>query len=534
MHLADLFEHAVDLAPDRVAVVCGARRVTFSELEADANRLAHHLAEHGVGPGSHVGVQCRNSVEALLAFLAAFKLRAVPINVNYRLDGPDLRFMYRNADLVALVHDLGDTPAVAAAIADVANLRHVLVVDDGSGTTLPPEHGVDLGSALAERSTLRDFAPRSPDDTYILYTGGSTGLPKGVMWRHEDAWRAVFCGIDYVTGKPLVDEWAPATAGSGAVQVRLCPAPLIHGLGQVEIITGLLDCATVVLMPRFDPDEAWRAIERHRIALVSVAGDAMARPLIDAYEAGDYDASSVTTISSGSLLLSPAVRARILTVLPHVLLGDGIGCSEAGAFGVQLVRAGSEPTDGPNIIPVLGSIVIDDAGRPVPARSGRVGWLARTGHTSYGYYKDPERTAALFAEVDGARYVVPGDYARAEPDGTLTLLGRSNTSISTGGLKVFPEEVESALKSHPDVLDALVIGIADQRFGERVAAVVQPRPGATPDLATLGSHVRAQLAGFKAPRSLWLVNDVHRHVSGKPDYRWARRHAATHPAVTTG
>jgi acyl-coenzyme A synthetase/AMP-(fatty) acid ligase len=262
-----------------------------------------------------------------------------------------------------------------------------------------------------------------------------------------------------------------------------------------------------------------------------MVGDAMARPLIEAYDPARYDASSLFALSSHAALFSRSVQERILAALPNVVLTDAIGSSEGGFNGIQQVSKDAESTGGPRVNPGSDVIVIDEDGRPVPRGSGGVGRVGRTGCIPFGYYKDPERTARLFVEVDGVRYVVPGDYARMETDGSMTLLGRGNVSVNTGGEKVFPEEVEGALKSHPDVFDAIVIGVPDERLGQRVGAVVAPRPGAHPDLSTLDKHVRATLAGYKVPRSLWLVDEIRRSPSGKPDYRWAQQHAGAHDPV---
>jgi acyl-CoA synthetase (AMP-forming)/AMP-acid ligase II len=531
LNIADLFEHAVDLVPDRVALVCGEDRLTYAELEENSNRLAHHLREHGVTPGSHVGIQCQNSIEAVQAILAAYKLRAVAINVNYRYVENELRYLFDNADLVALVHDRRYTDRVAPVLPEVPALRHVVVVDDNSGVAVPEGHGTDYRGALAGSSAERDFGERSGDDTYVLYTGGTTGMPKGVLWRHKDVWRALGGGIDFISGEPLADEWQQSLAGKDFALVRLCLPPLIHGAAQWSVLPALFGCGTVVLVPRFDPVDVWRAIERNRVNVLTMVGDAMARPLIEAFDAGSYDVSSLVAMSSHAALFSQSVQERILAALPNVVLTDAIGSSESGFNGIQLVAKDAERTGGPRVNPGPDVIVIDDDGRPVPVGSGRVGRVGRAGHIPYGYYKDPVKTAELFVEVHGTRYVVPGDYARMEPDGTMTLLGRGNVSVNTGGEKVFPEEVEGALKSHPDVFDALVIGVPDERLGQRVGAVVQPRPGSAPELSTLDAHVRSLLAGYKVPRSLWLVDQVGRSPSGKPDYRWAQEHAAAHEPV---
>ena len=535
LNFADLFEHAADAFTERAAVACGDRQVTYRELEERTNRLAHHLAGLGVGPGDHVGLYARNSLEAIETLIAACKLRAAAVNINYRYVENELQYMFADSDLTALVYDRRLTPVVAAAAAAAPGLRGLVEIDDASppeqataqaaAEGLPSIRGYD--EALAAASPERDFPPRSGDDVYIIYTGGTTGYPKGVLWRHEDIWRTLAGGIDFVTGEPLPDEWAQSRKGrQNGEFVKLCAAPLIHGNAQVAALAGLFAGETVVLLPAFDARQIWRAIERHRVNVLVIIGDAMARPLVEAYLAGEYDASSLVAVSSSAALFSPAVKDACAKALPDVVITEAIGSTETGFAGISFVSAGEPHRGGPTVMAGPDVIVLDE-GSGI-AGPGQVGRLARGGHVPLGYYKDPERTAAMFAEVNGKRYAVPGDMARVEDDGTVTLLGRGNTCVNTGGEKVFPEEVEAALKSHPGVFDALVIGIPDELLGQRVAALVQPRPGAAPDPAALQEHVRGQLAGYKVPRSIWLAEPIKRTVSGKADYGWARQYAADH------
>jgi acyl-CoA synthetase (AMP-forming)/AMP-acid ligase II len=524
LNFADLFEHAADVFAERIAVACGERQVTYRELEERANRLAHHLAAIGVQPGDHVGLYARNSIEAAETLIASCKLRAAAVNINYRYVENELRYMFADADLAALVYDREFAPRVAAVAPP--GLRGTVVIDDGSGADIGT--GTAYADALAAASPERDFPPRSNDDIYIIYTGGTTGYPKGVMWRSEDIWRTLGGGIDFVTGIPLGDEWEQSSRGLEATAlVRLCAAPLIHGAAQVATLAALFGGDAVVLPPRFDAHEIWRAVERHKVNVMLVIGDAMARPLIEAYRAGGYDASSLVAISSSAALFSPVIKDACTAALPNVFITEAIGSTETGFAGLGLVTAGAQQRGGPTVKPGPDVIVLDDqGGRAAP---GQVGRLARGGHVPLGYYKDPAKTAAMFAEVDGQRYAVPGDLARVETDGTVTLLGRGNTCVNTGGEKVFPEEVEGALKSHPDVFDALVIGLPDERLGQRVIALVQPREGRAIDLASFEAHVRGQIAGYKVPRSVWLVDAIGRTAAGKADYGWAHRYATSHP-----
>jgi acyl-CoA synthetase (AMP-forming)/AMP-acid ligase II len=535
LNLADLFEHSADVFSDRIAVICGDTEVTYRDLDERSNRLAHHLSAIGVGPGDHVGLYARNSIPAIETLLASCKIRAAAVNINYRYVESELRYMFADSDPVALVYDRELAPRVAAVAEAAPGLRGTVVIDDGSDASTDAEAGgadraghadsADYEAALAAAAPQRDFPSRSNDDVYIIYTGGTTGHPKGVMWRHEDIWRTLCGGIDFTTGVPLADEWEQSRRGlESNGLVRLCAPPLIHGQAQVASFGGLFVGDTIVLLSRFDPHEAWRAVERHKINLMAIVGDAMARPLIEAYNAAGYDASSLIAFSSTAALFSPVVKDACARALPNVIITEAIGSTETGFTGLTFVTPGAEHRGGPTVKPGPDTIVLDDEGRP--AGPGQVGRLARGGHVPLGYYNDPVKTAALFAEVDGKRYTVPGDMARVEADGSVTLLGRGNTCVNTGGEKVFPEEVEAALKSHGDVFDALVIGVPDARLGQRVGALVQPREGRDVDLAALEAHVRRHVAGYKVPRSVWVVDAIERSPSGKPDYSWARRYAA--------
>jgi 3-oxocholest-4-en-26-oate---CoA ligase len=526
MNFADLFEHAVDVFGERTAVICGDTRLTYRELEDRVNRLAHHLAATGVGPGDHVGVYARNSPETVETLLAACKIRAAAANINYRYTENELRYMFADADPVALVHGREFGPLASAAAASAPRLRGTVVIEDGSGA--PLGDGTSYADVQATASPERDFPARGNDDVYLIYTGGTTGYPKGVMWRHEDIWRTLGGGIDFTTGVPLADEWAQSRQGlESSGLVKLCAAPLIHGNAQVAALAGLFVGDTIVLLPRFDAHEIWRTVERDRVNLLVIIGDAMARPLIEAYADGGYDASSLVAISSSAALFSPVVKDACATALPNVVITEAIGSTETGFTGLSFVTAGAPQRGGPTVTPGPDTIVLDDQGRP--AGPGQVGRLGRGGHVPLGYYKDPVKTAAMFAEVDGKRYAVPGDFARVEADGSITLLGRGNTCVNSGGEKVFPEEVEAALKSHPDVFDALVIGVPDDLLGQRVAALVQPREGRDLDLAALTEHVRGEIAGYKVPRSIWLVDSIGRTAAGKADYGWAQTYAGRHP-----
>ncbi len=524
-NLADLLEHSVDLVGDRTAVVVADKRVTFAELDERANRLAHHLAANGVTEGSNVGVYSHNAIEFVETMFAAYKLRAVPINVNYRYVAEELQYLFDNADLVALVHQQQFAPLLAQVLPKCSMLKHVVVIEDGSGAEFT---GVSYEDALASGTPERDFDPRSDDDIYILYTGGTTGMPKGVVYRHEDVWRVLGGGIDFQTGEHITDEWKQAKTGAGnpAAGVSFPIAPLMHGAGQWGALGALFNGNTVVLIPKFDPHEVWRLVEREKVNTIAVTGDAMARPMVEALREGTYDTSSVVAFSSTAAVFSPSIKDEYLELLPNAFITEAIGATETGFSGLTMHQKGQKAKGGgPTVNIGPETVVIDDDGNPIEPGSDAIGRIARSGHVPLRYHKDPEKTAATFITINDIRYSIPGDFARVEADGSVTLLGRGSNCINSGGEKIFPEEVEGALKSHPDVFDAIVVGVPDERFGSRVAAVVQPREGKTPTLDDLDAHVRTKIAGYKVPRELFIVDEVRRQPSGKPDYPWAQEYA---------
>ncbi|MDQ3146132.1 MAG: acyl-CoA synthetase [Actinomycetota bacterium] len=527
-NLADLYESLADAVPaDRLAVVAGDTRLTWRQLDQRANRLAHHLESRGVAAGDRVGIHAYNCAEWLEAMLAAYKIRAVPVNVNFRYIEAELRHLYDDADLVVAVAGRELAPRIAEIAPHVPALRHVLIVEDGTDVDVSGlAERVDVmgyEEALAGAPPERGFGPRSGDDLYMLYTGGTTGLPKGVMWRHEDIFFGALLGGN--PGGPGIErpEAIVANAGNDAV-VFLATAPMMHGGGQWVAWIALLMGGTIVLYTgrSFDADEVWRLVERERVVSVSFVGDAMGRPLAEALgpPGAGYDTSSVVTVGSGGAILSAAVKGQLRAALPGAMVLDSFGASETGANGTVFDLDG--PAAGPRFTMGEHTSVLGDDLRPVAAGSGVVGRLARRGHIPLGYWKDEARTAATFCEADGVRWVIPGDHAVVEADGTITLLGRGSVSINSGGEKIFPEEVEAALKAHPDVFDAVVVGVPDERWGERVAALVLPREGAAPTLEALAAHCRTMVAGYKVPRQLHVVGEIVRSPAGKPDYRWAK------------
>ena len=537
-NIADLVEHTIDLVPERVALADDTRSVTYAELEDRANRLAHHLLEHGVRPGDKVGIYSRNTIEAVEAMVAVFKARAVMVNVNFRYVENELQYIFDNSDMVALIHERRYTDRVSAVRPNTPKLKAVLVVNDGTEEQYPlAEDSVEYEAALAASHGERDFGDRSPDDIFMIYTGGTTGMPKGVMWRQEDWWRVLGGGINFVTGDYIDDERQQARNGAnGAQMVRYPIPPMIHGGSQAATFHSLFDGGKAIMLPEFTGHGVWQAIDRHNVNLIFITGDAMARPMLDALEAGNpetgepYQHSNLWAMASSAALFSPALKDKFMEHLPNTVITDSIGSSETGFGGLSIAAKGATHTGGPRVKIDAATEVLDEDGNPVTPGSGQVGILARKGHIPLGYYNDPVKTAATFKEFNGIRYSIPGDFARVEEDGTVTMLGRGSVSINSGGEKIYPEEVEGALKCHPEVFDALVIGVPDERWGHRVAAVVQCRGAVRPTLEELRPVLSQEISSYKLPRSLWFVDEIKRSPAGKPDYKWAHAHAESRPA----
>ena len=536
-NLADLFERVADAVPDREAVVSPARRLTFRELDERANRLANALSDLGVGAGQHIGLQLLNGSEYIEGMLAAFKLSAVPINVNFRYVEAELKHLYDDADLVAVIHHREFSPRVGEAAADVTGVKHLIAVDDTSGATVASGAAAYeelLAGAIPERP---QNPRRSGDDLYVAYTGGTTGLPKGVVWRQEDIFFAAMGGGDVFQSGNFIktpDEIVERIPEVGAT--ILTTPPLMHVSAQWGVFSQLFGGGRIVFPPAgaFNADTVWGLVQSEAINVLTIVGDAMARPLADSFaKAKDsgtpYDVSSLIVIGSGGATLSSTAKGKLAELMPTLMIVDGFGSSETGIVGNKLHAAGDESKQ-PKFTVNAQTNVLDDDGKPVEPGSGTVGRLARKGHVPLGYYKDETKTKATFLVIDGERWVLPGDNAIVEEDGTVVLLGRGSTSINTGGEKVYPEEVETALMTSDDVADAVVVGLPDERWGERVVAVVKPAAGATPTLEALQEHVRGSLARYKAPRTLVLVDTIERTPAGKPDYKWAKEVAEKNAA----
>lgn len=514
-NLADLFELVADTVADKPALIAGEARLTYHELDERATRFAHHMISSGIPVGSWVGIHAYNRAEWLEAMIGCYKARLVPININYRYVAEELAYVFDNADLAAVVYEAEFGPVISSIAPTLPKLTTFLRLDDETGTVddLP---STDYEAALAAASTDRSALPtRSPDDLYVLYTGGTTGMPKGVMWRQEDIFFAALGGGNY--GGPRIatpQEIAGNVGGAQACSMAL--APLMHGNAQWTAWATLLGGNKLALWSsrKFDANAVWALVDTEGINTISLVGDAMARPLVDALADRPAPASMLALVSGGAIL-SPSIKSELNERMPNVAILDSFGASETGANGSVDI------TDrGPRFRMNEWTTVIDDNYRQAPV--GEIGLLARRGNVPLGYWKDETKTAATFVEVDGVRWAVPGDKAVIEEGGLITVLGRGSQCINSGGEKIFPEEVEAALKSHPTVFDATVVGVSDERWGEHVSAVVQFRDGEVATLEELAEHCRLHIAGYKVPRSLTAVDLMVRSPSGKPDYRWAK------------
>ncbi|WP_405663144.1 acyl-CoA synthetase [Streptomyces sp. NBC_00079] len=529
-NLADLFESVVDVVPEREALVyvdhpgTGAeRRLTYAELDAAANRIGHHLIDAGIRPGEHLGLHLYNGIEYLQTVFGCLKARIVPVNVNYRYVEDELVYLYRDADLVALVFDAEFDGRVAAALPQCPQLRHLVRVggegqDGGGGTAAVP-----FARAEAGGSPDRGFPARSGDDQFIIYTGGTTGMPKGVMWRQEDLF---FSGLGggAPTGEPVKRprELAERVAAGGSGITFFPTPPLMHGTSTLTSFIGFNFGQRVVIHRKFVPEEVLRTVEKEKVTSMSLVGDAMLRPLIDALSGPmkGTDCSSVFSVSSSGAVMSQTVRRQFQELLPNVMLLNNYGSSESGFNGTATADSGAGQSFR---IRVNSRTQVVDPATGATVGVGEVGRVAQCGHVPLGYYNDPKKTAETFFEKDGERWVLLGDMATVDEEGVVTVLGRGSQCINTGGEKVYPEEVEQALKSHPDVYDALVAGVPDAKWGNHVAAVVQMREGAPrPSLEDVQSYCRTHLAGYKVPRQLVVTEAIRRSPSGKADYRWAR------------
>ncbi|WP_431195883.1 acyl-CoA synthetase [Mycobacterium camsae] len=525
--------------PDRELVVHGDKRFTYSQIVERSNRLAAYLHSQGLGCHTErsalagheagqdlLGIYAYNGSEFVETLFGSFAARVAPFNVNYRYVKSELQYLLADSGATALLYHAAFAPRVAEVLPDLPDLRVLIQIADDSGNELI--HGAvdyeNIVSTAAEPPPVR----HSPDDLYVLYTGGTTGMPKGVLWRQHDIFMTSFGGRDLMSGQFVssVDEIvARVTAGPGT-KVMVLP-PLIHGAAQWTVMMAVTTGQTIVfptVVDHLDADDVVRTIDREGVAVVTVVGDAIARPLVAAIEKGIADVSSLFVVANGGALLTPYVKQRLIDALPNAMIVDGVGSSETGAQMHHMSTAGAVSTGTFNAGPDT-FVAAEDLASILPPGHDGIGWLAQRGYVPLGYKGDAAKTAATFPVIDDVRYAVPGDRARHHEGGHIELLGRDSVTINSGGEKIFAEEVETAIASHPAVADVVVAGRPSERWGQEVVAVVALAEGARADAADLVTHAGQSLARYKLPKAVVFRTVIQRSPSGKADYRWAREQA---------
>jgi 3-oxocholest-4-en-26-oate---CoA ligase len=524
---------------DRVVLTQGDRRYTYAEIVERSNRLASHL--HSRGLGCHtprealaghdvgqdlVGIYAYNGNEFVESLLGAFRARVAPFNVNYRYVKSELHYLLADSGATALIYHAAFAPRVAEIRADLPALRVLIQIADDSNNELL-DGAIDYEDALAASAPQPPPIEPSPDDLYVLYTGGTTGMPKGVLWRQHDIFMTSFGGRDLYSGK-AAESYAEIAerAATGGATLMVLP-PLIHGAAQWGVMTALTTGQSVVfasVVDHLDADEVVMTIERERVTVATVVGDAMARPLADAIERGTADVSSLAVVANGGAMLTPYTKQRLIDAKPGLVIVDGVGSSETGAQLTHMSTSGTVSTGtftpGPDTF-----VASDDLIAILDPGHDGIGWLAQRGYVPLGYKGDPTKTAATFPVVDGVRYAVPGDRARHLADGAIELLGRESATINSGGEKIFAEEVESALASHPAVADVVVTGRTSERWGQEVVAVISLAEGVSAEPEELIAHAALSLARYKLPKAVVFRPVIERSPAGKADYRWAREQA---------
>jgi acyl-CoA synthetase (AMP-forming)/AMP-acid ligase II len=526
--------------PDRELIIQGDRRYTYAQVIERSTRLAAYLHSQGLGChtersalGGHevgqdlLGLYAYNGNEFVEALLGSFEARVAPFNVNFRYVKSELQYLLEDAGATALLYHAAFAPRVAEILPELPQLRVLIQIADDSGNELL-EGAVDYEAALASVSPEPPPVQHSADDLYVLYTGGTTGMPKGVLWRQHDIFMTSFGGRNLMTGEPSssIDEIVERAASGPGTKLMILP-PLIHGAAQWSVMTAITTGQSVVfptVVDHLDAEDVVRTIEREKVMVVTVVGDAMARPLVAAIEKGIADVSSLAVVANGGALLTPYVKQRLIETLPNAVVVDGVGSSETGAQMHHMSTSGAVATGTFNAGPDTFVAAEDLSAILAPGHDG-MGWLAQRGYVPLGYKGDAAKTAKTFPVIDGVRYAVPGDRARHGADGSIELLGRDSVTINSGGEKIFVEEVETAIASHPAVADVVVAGRPSERWGQEVVAVVALAEGASAEAAELVAHAAQTLARYKLPKAIVFRAAIERSPSGKADYRWAREQA---------
>ncbi|MDE0805606.1 MAG: acyl-CoA synthetase [Acidimicrobiales bacterium] len=538
-NLADVFEAVAAAVPDREAIVWGDKRFTYAQLDERSTRLANVLTDAGHGAHSsreglggheshqdHLAVYLYNGNEYLETMLAGFKGRVAPFNVNYRYVEEELRYLLANCNANAIVFDGRFAPTLAAVLPDLPNLKTLVQVGDEPLL----DGAISYEDAIAAASPEPRELGRTADDLYILCTGGTTGMPKGVLWRQADIHMGAMGGRDLASGQEFESlEAIVANAVDGGGAMMLPAPPFMHGAGHWMAFGAFNGGNTVVIqeeVTRLEPDQIWNLVEREGVNILLIVGDAFGRPLIDALEVGSFDTSSLLAVVSGGAPLNSTLKDRFLAELPSTMVMDAVGASETGSQMSHVSAAGAKASTG-TFTPGPGAVVVSsEMDAVLPAGHDGDGWLAQQGRVPLGYLGDADKTARTFPVIDGTRYAVPGDRARLNADNEIELFGRDSVTINSGGEKIFAEEVEQALAHHPDIFDVVVAGKPSEKWGNEVIAIVQSREGVTPDEESLREEAAKHIARFKLPKAFVFVDAVLRSPAGKADYRWAKEQAA--------
>ncbi|MES2897875.1 MAG: acyl-CoA synthetase [Pseudomonadota bacterium] len=523
---ADVWEAIAAAQPERPALIQGERVVSWGQFDARADALAAHLVESGLSPKAKVAAYLYNGPEYLETYYAAFKAGLSPFNTNYRYGGDELTYLFDNADAEAVVFHSSFAGMIEAIRDHLPTVKRWIAVAEPGHPV--PAWADDYESVVAKVPAKRPFkAPwgRSPDDLMLLYTGGTTGMPKGVMWRQDDLFNVIGAGGNALQGvPPLTSPQEAAERLTGEQRRTLICCPLMHGTGQFSAFITLNVGGTVATLPsrQFNAMELWDEAVRLKADGIVIVGLAFSTPMLEALEAnpGRWNLDHVKTMSSSGSMWSQENKRGLLSFAKNAMIMDSFGSSEAVGLGASASAPGAEAATAAFMLGPNCAVFAED-GRRVEPGSGERGLVAVTGFLPVGYYKDPEKSAKTFQTMEGQRWSVPGDWAEVNADGTLKLLGRGSQCINTGGEKVFPEEVEEALKTHPSVRDAVVVGVPDARFGERICAVVEGDPAAL-TLEAMAAHVKSRLAAYKAPRELVVVDSIGRAPNGKVDYKASR------------
>ncbi len=533
LSVAGIHEAIAGHRPDELCLVFRDRRLTWADVTERTRRLANHLIGEGLGCHTerdglanhesgqdHLAIYLHNGNEYLEAMLGSFKARVAPFNVNYRYVADELRYLLTDARASAVVVHSAFAPVLADVLAELPKLRVVIQVPDESGNPLLPG-AVWYEDALAAASPDAPQVEPSPDDLYILYTGGTTGMPKGVLWRNADA------NVECFGGSRSTSLAGAVAEATGALQALLSP-PFMHGAGHWTSFRTWNTGGTVFVQSipdRLDAADIWSTIERERVNFLLIVGDAFARPLLDGLAAHDYDLSSLTVLLSGGAPLSAPLKDEFLAHLPTLMIVDGLGSSEAGGQ-LSNVSVGGGATTGTFAASPGNHVLSAELDRELPPGDAELGWLAKSGRLALGYLGDADKTARTYPVIGGTRYAVPGDRAKVLADGSIELHGRDSVTINSGGEKIFAEEVEAALKAHPGVYDCVVAGRPSERWGTEVVAVVRIRDGYAVDAAALRDVAAQHIARYKLPKAFVFVPEIVRSPSGKADYRWAKQVAA--------